>query len=106
MYSKLLVSTTGHTDNPNKVTHFTIIRKLRSIGLPHDFEAKVKTLSSAHSIGVEGSERALLNSFMTRLIHFDPDVIVGHNFYGYDLDVLLHRMRDLNTAHWYEKKKI
>lgn len=30
----------------------------------------------------------------------DPDIIVGHNFLGFDLDVLLHRMRDLNVDHW------
>ena len=30
----------------------------------------------------------------------DPDVIVGHNFIGFDLDVLLHRMRDANTDNW------
>ena len=32
----------------------------------------------------------------------DPDVIVGHNFAGFDLDVLLHRMKSLNTQHWHK----
>lgn len=30
----------------------------------------------------------------------DPDVIVGHEFSGVSLDVLLHRMRDLKVEHW------
>jgi len=30
----------------------------------------------------------------------DPDVIVGHEFLGVSLDVLLHRMRDLKVDHW------
>lgn len=30
----------------------------------------------------------------------DPDIIVGHEFLGVSLDVLLHRMRDLNADHW------
>lgn len=31
----------------------------------------------------------------------DPDIIVGHNFAGFDLDVLLHRMKALNIQHWH-----
>lgn len=30
----------------------------------------------------------------------DPDVIVGHEFVGSSLDVLLHRMRELKADHW------
>lgn len=30
----------------------------------------------------------------------DPDVIVGHDFLGVSLDVLLHRMKELKADHW------
>ncbi len=30
----------------------------------------------------------------------DPDVIVGHEFLGSSLDVLLHRMKGLKVDHW------
>ena len=30
----------------------------------------------------------------------DPDIIVGHDFVGVSLDILLHRMRDLKADHW------
>jgi DNA polymerase alpha subunit A len=30
----------------------------------------------------------------------DPDVIVGHDFLGVSLDVLLNRMKDLKADHW------
>jgi DNA polymerase alpha subunit A len=30
----------------------------------------------------------------------DPDVIVGHEFLGVSLDILLHRMKDLKVKHW------
>lgn len=30
----------------------------------------------------------------------DPDVVVGHEFLGVSLDVLLHRMRELKADHW------
>lgn len=40
--------------------------------------------------------------FFTARIHMcDPDIIVGHNFAGFDLDVLLHRMKALSIQHWH-----
>jgi DNA polymerase alpha subunit A len=30
----------------------------------------------------------------------DPDVIVGHEFIGVSLNVLLHRMKELKAEHW------
>jgi len=30
----------------------------------------------------------------------DPDIIIGHNFVGFHLDVLLHRMRALSVDGW------
>lgn len=36
----------------------------------------------------------------------DPDVVVGHNFAGFDLDVMLHRMKKLNTQHWHKLGRI
>ena len=30
----------------------------------------------------------------------DPDIVVGHEFLGVSLDVLLKRMRDLKADHW------
>lgn len=35
-----------------------------------------------------------------KIYSLDPDVIVGHNFLGFDLDVLLHRMDALKIPHW------
>ncbi len=37
------------------------------------------------------NERAMLSEFMLRLGKADPDIILGHNLLGFDLDVLLHR---------------
>jgi DNA polymerase alpha subunit A len=30
----------------------------------------------------------------------DPDIIVGHNFTNFDLDILLHRMKKFNILNW------
>ncbi len=37
-----------------------------------------------------------------KIAEYDPDVIVGHNFLGWDLDILLHRMQACNVpcAEW------
>ena len=54
-----------------------------------------------------GKENFLLSDIgltkfpFTATIHrFDPDVIIGHEFSGVTLDVLLHRLRELKADHW------
>ena len=42
----------------------------------------------------------MLSFFLTRLFQADPDVIVGHNLFGLDLDVLMHRMKQHNIPQW------
>ena len=63
------------------------------------------------------NERMLLNSLLSELASLfprpsgsdsalvaiykaDPDVIVGHEFLGVSLDVILDRMRGLKADHW------
>jgi len=38
--------------------------------------------------------------FPVTLHKADPDIIVGHDFVGVSLDILLHRMRELKADHW------
>jgi DNA polymerase alpha subunit A len=43
----------------------------------------------------------MLKEYPTAKLNLDdPDVIVGHNFLGFDLDVLLHRMKAHNVDGW------
>ena len=37
---------------------------------------------------------------LARIGTIDPDVIVGHNLYGFGLDVLLHRCNIFKIAKW------
>jgi DNA polymerase elongation subunit (family B) len=37
----------------------------------------------------------MINRLMTEVHKLDPDVLVGHNISGFDLDVLLHRAQVL-----------
>lgn len=42
----------------------------------------------------------MLGFVMAKIARIDPDVIVGHNILGFDLDVLLHRIKANNIPHW------
>jgi DNA polymerase alpha subunit A len=61
-----------------------------------------KERQKGNVIHIEKTELALLNLLIAKLHMHDPDVIVGHNFAGFDLDILLHRMKALNTQHWHK----
>jgi hypothetical protein len=47
-----------------------------------------------------GWQRALLDFLVMKIGSVDPDVIVGHNICGFDLDVLLHRIIANNVPNW------
>ncbi|KIK69524.1 hypothetical protein GYMLUDRAFT_151355 [Collybiopsis luxurians FD-317 M1] len=74
---------------------------------PSGFEATAKANGRGFISAVK-NERMLLNSLLAAfsseilvaLHKNDPDIIVGHDFQGVSLDVLLHRMRDLKADHW------
>ncbi|KAI8093308.1 DNA polymerase family B-domain-containing protein [Halteromyces radiatus] len=83
---------------------FTAVRQLNNTPFPPGFQDAVtkERKQSNSSIQVERTESSLLNYLIARIHSCDPDVIVGHNFSGFDLDVLLHRMKALNTQHWHK----
>jgi len=46
------------------------------------------------------NERMLLSRLLVQIGQWDPDVIVGHNAWGYDMEVLLCRCADLRVNLW------
>ena len=52
------------------------------------------------NIKAMGNERALLSCFFNDLKAEDPDVIVAHNLYGFDIEVLLQRSAYNNVGAW------
>ncbi|KAF9116488.1 DNA polymerase alpha catalytic subunit [Mortierella sp. AM989] len=75
----------------------TYVRKLDTSPFPPGFD---RVVEGNKFIIKQLSERILLNRLLARFRTADPDVIVGHNFVGFDLDVLLHRMRHTKAEHW------
>ncbi|KAF9933576.1 DNA-directed DNA polymerase alpha catalytic subunit pol1 [Mortierella alpina] len=74
------------------------IRPLATSPFPPDFDRVIER--SKVKVVKQSSERTLLNLLLANIFNTDPDVIVGHNFVGFDLDVLLHRMKHTKADHW------
>ncbi|KAJ8662546.1 hypothetical protein O0I10_001507 [Lichtheimia ornata] len=88
-------------------SRFTIVRQLANTPYPAGFnEAAAREKKLGFPIQVERTENALLNCLIAKIHITDPDVVVGHNFAGFDLDVMLHRMKKLNTQHWHKLGRI
>jgi DNA polymerase alpha subunit A len=52
------------------------------------------------------NERALLSFLVARIANLDPDVIVGHNITGFDMDVLLHRIAHNSVPNWVRRARV
>ncbi|PWN36069.1 uncharacterized protein FA14DRAFT_160961 [Meira miltonrushii] len=76
---------------------FSVVRPLGD-QFPPNFEREAK--AGKTKILTVKYERMLLNTLLAQIQQQDPDVIVGHEFSGVTLDILLHRMRDLRADHW------
>ena len=46
------------------------------------------------------NERALLSRLFAQIGSWDPDIVVGHNALGFDMEVLLSRCVDLKVSTW------
>lgn len=92
----ILVDTSGSPASEGKYDDgFVIVRPIKGEIIPKVIKDKVE--QNKH-ITVAKDEKTLLADFSDRLLAYDPDVIVGHNFYSFDLDVLLHRMKIHGTS--------
>ena len=92
----------GPTDHPEqKYKSFSVLRRLDGVPFPMDFADVVQ--QKQYRIEVCQNERALLSYLLSKIHLIDPDVIVGHNLLGYDVDVLLHRLMKINMAQEWSK---
>lgn len=85
--------------------HFCIITTIdgkNSQQLPFDFNKKM-ALKDYHKtrIDVMNSERELLMFFTAKFQQIDPDIIVGHDVFNFDYDILLQRFAHYKISlHW------
>jgi len=85
------------------MTQITLIRPLglaageqNMSAFPHDLDAEIK----ASNVEVKKcvNERAMISRFFAQLGMWDPDVVVGHACWNFDLDILLARAQELKVA--------
>lgn len=75
---------------------FSAVRRLDK-PLPLDF-TRDKNVSG--HVTLCNTNREMLNFIFTTIGAMDPDVFIGHNIIGYDLDVLLHLAKKANDNNW------
>ncbi|NXF16602.1 DPOLA polymerase, partial [Rhodinocichla rosea] len=79
-------------------THFCAVSKPSDCIFPYDFKETIKKKNA--KIEIAATERTLLGFFLAKIHKIDPDVVVGHNIYGFDLEVLLQRINLCKVPHW------
>lgn len=65
---------------------------------PRDFDAAVQ--AKMPQLQRMPNERALLSKLVTQIGNWDPDVLVGHNAWGFDIQVLLSRCVEHKVKMW------
>mmetsp|Transcript_8937 Transcript_8937/g.20092 ORF Transcript_8937/g.20092 Transcript_8937/m.20092 type:complete len:1678 (-) Transcript_8937:137-5170(-) len=90
-------------EGPEYQSQLTLVRPLNfdSNGtmaqFPRDMEKEIKEMPG---LSKSPNERALLSRLFAQLGTWDPDVIVSHNGWGHDIDVLLNRCVHLKVSMW------
>ncbi|XP_051969816.1 DNA polymerase alpha catalytic subunit-like isoform X2 [Xyrauchen texanus] len=83
---------------PPYQTHFGVVSKPNDCVFPYDFKDAVRKKNGI--VEIAGTERALLGFFLAKMHKIDPDVLVGHDIFGFDLEVLLQRINVCKVPHW------
>lgn len=95
---------TASDQSPKHMSQLSIIRPLAdpdSSGpahFPRDIQKEIQ--ANMPQLRCESNERAMLSLLFAHLAQWDPDVLVGHNLWGFDLEILLTRCIDLKVSTW------
>ncbi len=84
-------------------SHFCALSKPDGVPWPFDFQkmlAASKRNRGSPRIDKMDSERALLGFVLAQVQRVDPDIIVGHDVTGFDLEVLVHRTVANRIPRW------
>ncbi|KAI8588729.1 DNA polymerase family B-domain-containing protein [Geranomyces variabilis] len=92
------VNIDGASNDNVQPSRFTVLRQLNDIPLPAGFQDMLRGRDTR--IEIPRNEYGLLGFLIAQIHRSDPDIIVGHNFIDFDLDVLLHRMQANKVPHW------
>lgn len=97
----------NQTENSKYDSHFCMITRPSAktgIELPIDFSSKMALKDyTKTTIIVSNSERELLSCFLAKFHQIDPDIIVGHDIFGFDYDLLLSRFAHYKIQNLWSK---
>ncbi|KAM6143676.1 DNA polymerase alpha catalytic subunit isoform 1-T1 [Erethizon dorsatum] len=79
-------------------SQFCVVSKPKDCIFPCAFKEVIK--KKKVKAEVAETERTLLCFFLAKVHKLDPDIIVGHNIYGFELEVLLQRINVCKVPHW------
>ncbi|KAJ8794650.1 hypothetical protein J1605_003121 [Eschrichtius robustus] len=86
-----------------------LVNVIKDVGPPPlvVMSLSMKTMQNAKThenenvkVEVAATERTLLGFFLAKIHKIDPDIIVGHNIYGFELEVLLQRINVCKVPYW------
>lgn len=83
---------------PPYQTHFCVVSKPSDCIFPYDFKDAVRKKNG--KVEIAATERTLLGFFLAKMHKIDPDVLVGHDIFGFDLEVILQRLNVCKVPHW------
>jgi DNA polymerase Pol2 len=105
---KQVLLDTASDESTRHMTQLSLIRPLGSAGtasannvlpqFPRDIDQEIK--ASMPQLQRMPNERALLSRLFAQIGMWDPDVIVGHNAFGFDMEVLLSRCIEHKVSAW------
>lgn len=103
-HNKVLLDSASD-ESARHMTQLTIVRPLsyaenaRSVPqFPRDMEKEIS--SKMPELQKATNERALLSRLFTQIGNWDPDILVSHNGWGHDMDLLLSRCVELKISMW------
>lgn len=81
-------------------SYFCALTKPATGTFPYDLQTALKNIQDKFKIELCGSERALLAYLLVKIQSLDVDIIIGHDLFGFNLDILLNRCVVKKVPHW------
>jgi len=103
-HNKVLLDSASD-ESSRHMTQLTIVRPLSHVEnagtmaqFPRDMEKEITT--KMPELQKAPNERTLLSRLFAQIGTWDPDILVSHNGWGHDMDLLLSRCVELKIAMW------
>lgn len=103
-HKNVLLETASDESSNKHMTQLSLIRPLAGAAtgatpqFPRDMDEAIA--AGMPQLRRETNERALLSRLFAQIGQWDPDVIVGHNVWGYDMEILLSRCIEHKVPSW------